>query len=125
MIYYKVVKLIDGKLYSLYADYFKDIAIEYIPNKWVVPRVKNSKLFVYSSLLHADIPTDEYEVWSCEIADPEFSALQALYLSDIKTYAAKFWSQSKIDNFSLRYMSINKNYDVVLCSAVKLLKRVK
>jgi hypothetical protein len=46
--YYKVVRVVNNKLYSVNGSLGK-VEVEYKLGEWVTPKVKNSKLFIFNT----------------------------------------------------------------------------
>lgn len=110
---YKVMRKIDGKLYSTNAETYTindDFILEYKPGEVIKPKVKNTSLYVFKTYEAAKRFADgrkdtyfqkEYEVWSCTVTKPTAIVLSD-FISDIRTFwklklAKKAYSKYKRD----------------------------
>jgi hypothetical protein len=124
IVYYKRVRIIDGKLFSMYRSWYPNNAVEYVPNRWVVPKIPDSKLFVYNSLddaMNGGEQEFDEEIWKCVIADKS-TMDGVLHLWDVEKLSSSFWKNPNLHH-GLGKMSI-KNDGATLCSAVKLVEKV-
>ena len=99
--------------------------IVYIPNQWVVPIIKNSKIFVFSAFEHAYEfaifgVNSGFELWSCNVADVSVppTKVNNLYCLDSSSLEF-FWSKNQ------DIYGIFPPKGTLVCSAVKLLERLE
>lgn len=96
---YKVMREIDGKLYSTNVESYiiqDDFVLEYKTGKLIKPKVKGTSLYVFKTYEAAkkfasQRPTylgQRYEVWSCTVNNPT-----AIVLSDYIGDIPEFWKR--------------------------------
>lgn len=126
--HYKVVSVIDNKLYSaLTYGRIQDFHVNYKIGEWVKPVIENSKLFVFSRLDRAErycksqfsqyaLIDNKIQIFSCEALNPTTEG-RMCYAGSWAIY--DFWL-----NNDRRYEAPLLLH-TVLCDAVKLIERVQ
>ncbi len=127
--YYKIIRKIDDKKYSLCR--LEDLTIEYKLGKYNFPNLLPSRIFVYSSVQSAisnleslnSLPWkrgDVYELWRVKAIDPRIMTYCSISMrpSDIKKYWIK-WRH--LGSSSYRHSFYNH---YIGCKAIKLIEQV-
>lgn len=106
---FKIVRRIDDKLYSCkasrwYGDTLKYCSIEYKLNEWVIPRLKNTGLYLFSSYKNAfDFyqSNKEYgeEIYLCKYLESKFPPKIGRYVYDIENMIESIVNDQKLDYF--------------------------
>jgi hypothetical protein len=91
-------------------------------NQWVKPKLKGSKLYVFSSYKKAEdgFFGENFIIFKCEVKNPVNVSTHAAttrweYLSEIK----RFWKEVNLK------ATENKGYSFVICDEIKLIEEVK
>ncbi|KKM74724.1 hypothetical protein LCGC14_1397520 [marine sediment metagenome] len=129
MYYYKIVREVDGKRYSL-SKKLDNLEIEYKLGRYNFPNLLSSRIFVYASCQDAmtnleaisSLPWscyESYELWRIKAIDPRRMIYYCVSMDveDIRTYWIKwrFLRSAYKHIFGNRYTG---------CKAIKLVERV-
>lgn len=135
--YYKIVISSNGSLRSLCGFNLVHNAkpnIKYEIDKWVYPKIKGSKLFVFDNIFHAIDFNDEYnDIFECEVINPTqqyYNLSHIIFDENSKIYnrfIKEFWKIYKNDRNNIEdYNKImNAPQGTCVCDAVKLIRRIK
>jgi hypothetical protein len=120
-IYYKLLAVKNKQLYShiSYSRSDNPCGIRYKVNKWIKPKIKNSKLFVFDNLFSLrkyNSGMAKHTVYKCEVENPEYCKKLSLVYKDA---IMNFWNGSNTVN------TMTPPYGTIECDAVKITKRVK
>lgn len=128
--YYKaVMERLDGRLQSFcyndlshiwMGDEAVDFGVTYIPNKFVKPNVKNTKLYVFNTLEDAQqfCKYSSAQIWECEVKNPAACKILS-YLSSV----GGFWTRKNNHKSTSEYAK-DCPQGTRTCDAVKLLRRM-
>lgn len=139
--YYKVVSVIDNKMYSAIHHALKtfDLSVEYKVNEWVYPKLGESKLMVFGSLNDAEDFSSIWKcnIYACKVKNPQKKGpfVSDVYSFDFKTNLLKVIQikKQKKKYFGiaghklglLGIMSTLPTHDnVVFCDAIMLTERI-
>jgi hypothetical protein len=125
---YKVVSRVNRKLYSFNTYPYPERliigeCIEYVPNRFVYPKILGSKLYVFDSLQHVELflsgfSTKDLEIWKCKILNPGFPK-KISYECDI----LGFWRRKR------KHLKIQAGMiapkGTISCHAVMLTERIE
>lgn len=120
---FKVVKNIDGRLYSVISPL--QSRVEYKVGEWVYPNIVNSKLFVFDTIANVNFFLEDKKyhrdisIYSCEVKDPVIGQI-ITSCEDYNIYF--FWGSSHPNPFMGPCFSAPCG--TILCSAVKLLEKI-
>jgi hypothetical protein len=127
--YYKVVFIRPGgDLLSTIAcksDLAKNIAVQYKPDVWTRPLIKNSRLFVYASKkAAADFTRNQgvidHQLWECAVLNPK-PLYKRLLCFDKRYQLTMFWKKPK----EACSFVVGCDPFVHCATAVKLIRKVK
>ena len=100
--------------------------VEYTINKWVLPTIKDSKLFVFDDLEAArrycwynfaiEEQLHKIKIFTCEVLNPTEKGYMCQYFYELAV--VEFWRGK--DKYKRSLLS-----NTVLCDAVKLIEEVK
>jgi len=131
--YYKVVSpdLQSCRLNSKFMenDTIKNFTVQYEIDEWVYPRLKHSKLFVFSDLHSAlsfimGIEYQKDQIYECEIKNPTRAyVVISVWTSNLRNKIINVW---KLRKNKKRYIDQGHSppTHTVWCDGVKLIKKV-
>lgn len=125
---YKVVKNIEGKLYSCWV-YNTEASVEYIPHKWVYPKI-NNPLMAFNSLERAvefAINHNNVEIWSCIAVEDHSKKLFCHSAMNTLSVFLKDPTEEKLfllkNRYTGAYYDFDPPYGTIFCSSIKILKK--
>ena len=138
MLYYKLlIRRKDGRLISA-GDMPYHMRQTYNPNKWVLPKIAGSKIFVFDDLRSARYFHNKrvdrhgrykYELWSVFAYDATpYTHLPRIWDDEIhhkekQSIALRFWKEHEIYKFS--YLAMGRTFQQVYgTSAIKLIEKI-
>lgn len=128
MTFYKVVRSLGKGLVSARINLFVhdetysrkcilNLQVNYRTQRWVKPRLKKSKIFVFGSLEAAtDFALTTEHIYECEVRNPIAAKIMSRTLDNIKD----FWINDRVYSHMVKIPPD----DTYLCDAIKLIKRV-
>ena len=125
-IYYKVVSLIGGKFYSSIArsgeKIDKRLKLRYRYNEFTYPEIQDSKLFVFSNYIDAEIfSSSSQRIYECEVINPV--RMMPIGYDDAEN-VCDFWKLRKEGRSTRKYRKLDFD-NCYACDAVKLTRLVK
>ena len=124
--YYKVVHkeygtAIKTRCLSYFVNLIDELSTEYKINKWVEPKLKGTKLFVFDTLKHAREWSGSIQIYKCEIKNPGrrlFILCGMINVLEITENVENFWKNKKRSKYS-------PPKGTIVCDAVKLIEEVQ